>query len=231
MFSMLLLSACLIGNFGGTIGNGNVVNDTRTVEDWSQLQVEGGISVEVTADTPGEVTVRTDSNLMDSIETVVDGGTLTVKVRDGEFIGMMTTLTVVAGSDNLSSVTASGGSQVEASFHKNDAIQLVATGGSVIRGADLQSATVTAGLSGGSVMELAGTADHLHVDASGGSALNSADLLLLNAMTLGSGGSTVEISASGVVTGDMSGGSVLVVHGGADTTAVTQSGGSEVVEE
>lgn len=225
--SLLLAPGCLIGNIDGTMGNGDVITEGRSVEPWSRLQVEGGIEVVVNPTPAGTVTVRSDSNLVDLIETQVEDETLVVRVRDGAWIGLATELVVTADTDALVAVNASGGSPVHASFAAGDAA-LVASGGSTLEADGLSAGTVLAALSGGSVAHLAGTANTLNVDASGGSVLEALDLSTVDATVIASGSSVVEITATGQVDGDVSGGSSLLVQGGGDAEGVVMTGGSTV---
>lgn len=226
---LLVLPGCLMGKLESSIGNGDVTTETRTVDPWSTLQVDNGISVVVDAAPAGEVSVRTDSNLIDAIETTVENGSLTVKVEDGVILSLVTELVVTVDSDQLSSVTASGGSSVQAPIAKGDAAQLVANGGSTIEATGLEVETLDAVVTGGSVMMVEGKGTSLQLNLSGGSTAEAAPFATERADVFASGGASAEITATEQVTGNLSGGSTLVVNGGANTDAVTISGGSDLV--
>jgi hypothetical protein len=81
--------------------------------------------------------------------------------------------------------------------------------------------------SGGSVLDISGSADSLDLQLSGGSQLHGRDLAVKDISIQASGGSQGDVRADGRISGALSGGSELHVRGRA-TSRVATSGGSEV---
>jgi hypothetical protein len=62
---VLLLSAC---RWGGIVGNGHIVTDTRQVSDFSEIEADGGFQLEWRSGAPS-LAITTDENLLRYIES------------------------------------------------------------------------------------------------------------------------------------------------------------------
>ena len=76
----VLLNSCIIDGWNyGVSGNGNVVEETRDVSDFTGVHVSTGIDVYLSEGNDFEVTVEADENLIEVILTEVKGDMLVVK--------------------------------------------------------------------------------------------------------------------------------------------------------
>jgi hypothetical protein len=226
--ALLALALTFVTGCEPLVGDGDVVTETRAVDVWTRLRVEDGLSVRVESGPVGAVAVRADENLIDAIETIVEGDTLIVRVEREHEIVESTALEVRVTADALRSVDASGGSRVMAQFAASRVAQLDASGGSVIDASGLDSEDVELTLSGGSHASLEGRADALGIDASGASTVEATALHVRVAGIDASGGAELALHVTESVSGDLSGGSVLTISGGADTSRVSRSGGAAI---
>jgi hypothetical protein len=159
---LALFAAC------GPSGSGNLVTEDREVGSFDSIEVSNGISLRLTIDPAAEpaVAVTYDDNIIDRIQTEVDGPTLR--------IGSSSSYNISGGGDRFVAVTvpgilalaASGGADVigEGAI---DVLDLTASGGA---NADLTLLTVgdmTLNASGGANVIVMVTAA-VTGDASGG---------------------------------------------------------------
>lgn len=63
-------------------GNGELETITRNVGDYDEISVAGFFDVTLVAGNEGEITIEGESNLLEYIETEVDGDRLTIKVKN-----------------------------------------------------------------------------------------------------------------------------------------------------
>lgn len=64
-------------------GNKEVVKQTRTVSDYDRISVTGMMEVQLVAGKEGKIELEAESNLMEHIETEVNGGHLKISVKKG----------------------------------------------------------------------------------------------------------------------------------------------------
>ena len=109
--AVVTLSSCNFDiSLGQVDGNGNVVTEERSVADFTKVKGAAGIDVYLTEGTENKVTVEADENLMELIETEVEGGKL--RIRAIQNIGRAKAKKVHVTYVNLSSIEASSGADV-----------------------------------------------------------------------------------------------------------------------
>tara|TARA_B110000037_G_C17001263_1_gene457324 strand:+ start:312 stop:593 length:282 start_codon:yes stop_codon:yes gene_type:complete len=67
-------------------GNGSIVTEDRTVDEFSRLKVSGSFRVVLTSDRTKELSIKTDENLMDYIITEVKDGSLIIKMKNNYYL-------------------------------------------------------------------------------------------------------------------------------------------------
>ncbi len=196
--ALLLLSGCW-----HNVDGGPEVSDTRSLNSFSKIRVENGITIHFTPGETNEVEISTQQKVLENLQTDVKGDTLTVRLKPGVKVSSLEWTDVNVTGPSVFELNASEGSSIVAANLKDD---------------------VTLAAGGGSHIESTGSVASLHIQASGGSTVKAtAQNVYLDA----SGGSEVELTASSV-TGEASGGSSITVSAGADLTGLILSGGSEV---
>lgn len=217
----LLLSACV------ETGSGAPATQTRDVGDFARISVQSGIAATVQVGERSPLVIIGDDNLLGHVVTRVRNGELTVA-----FDGRASTshgIRVQVGTPMLGAIEASGGAQVEASALRGEAVSISASGGARVHVGKVDaSKSLEVSSSGGSRLELAGSAPALLIDSSGGSILDAGQLEAKSATLDLSGGSRVTANIAGKVTGSLSGGSRASLAGHPDVAAVETSGGSKV---
>jgi len=160
----VLIAAC------GPIGSGDLVSEDREVGEFEGIQVSGGIDLVLTVDPAADVSVTVvyDDNLLERIETEVEGTTLVIRSRGSYSVsgpGRHVEVTTPA----LEELAASGGSDVEGSGTL-DMLVITASGGSDLDLSDLVAGSVSVNASGGSDVTVNVT-EEVVGSASGGSNL------------------------------------------------------------
>lgn len=228
----LTRSLCLVTLFASTgcgsihNGDGNLVEQPRTVAAFSKVAVSGGLPAAITVG-PTSVVAYLDSNLQQYVETVVENEVLSIRPIHDEDVNPSGGAVIRVNNPRVEGIELSGGVIATAKTSSVATLILSASGGSQLDCSDIRSDRVEIDLSGGSTAKLAGQARALKIAASGGSKLTSTmptEDLEINA----SGGSTVDANASNSISAELSGGSKGSIGGNPNFKVVVTSGGSEL---
>jgi len=214
-----------MGCFGG-VGSGREATQTRDVGAFKRLQVQGGIVATVTLGARA-VSLTADDNLLDLIETRIEGDLLIIRTKDGVSVTTSKGLRAAISNDVLQGVQAGGGSTVTGPATAASTWKAEATGASRITLTGLSSTTATLIAAGGSTLTIAGAVTELTVNASGGSTGNLIDLSATRVTLDVAGGSTMKLGSADAVTGSASGGSTVTIKSARSVT-VDSTGGSSV---
>jgi hypothetical protein len=173
--AFLLFTSC--GTTTGTTtikGSGNIVTESRSVSGYTALSFSGAGDLNITQDDTESLSITTDDNLMEYIETSVQGGTLHIEFSGGVSLdpseGMDFNISVI----ELNSVAFSGAGSLEA-----DSLIVAA-------------ATFDIEVSGVAECNIAGQVEEQNITASGTLTYDAADFRCSTA--------TVDISGVGDVT-------------------------------
>lgn len=238
------------GGLGQVGGSGVVVTRQYDYSGFTKVVVESGFDVEIDYADDGAylVAVTVDDNLVqEHLKVELDGDTLHIGLEPLWNYHDVTLRARVA-MPRLTGLEASGSSSVLVTkLQSGDAIELEASGSSAVEMVGVRFGAVTvdcsgasrvegsaevgevAGeVSGGSAVDLAGTASGLRLDASGGSRLELLELRATDADLTLSGGSNGRVTVTGTLDVQVSGGSRLEYAGDPRLGEVDVSGGSEV---
>lgn len=67
-------------------GNGNIIKEKRDISDFTKVSVSGPLTVTLTHDTTGKISLEGDENILAIITTEVTNGTLVITPKDGQHI-------------------------------------------------------------------------------------------------------------------------------------------------
>lgn len=205
--------------------------EARNVPDFDGVAVSHGIKAEVKVG-PKSVRLEGPEDLLARVKLQVEDGILVTKVeKQGLFSNFRGGgVRLYVSNPTVKSVSASGGSHIDAEATRTDEFSAEASGGAVatVRGVDARA--VDAEASGGSRVTLSGRAQELDAEASGGAVVRALDVQGVKTLQAeASGGSRVEADASDNVSGEASGGSVIQLVSRPGKSDVDTSGGSKVV--
>lgn len=198
----LVASACTL-NLGDVAGV-ETTTDTRSVDAFDAIALSGSVDVDVEVGPAISVEVEAAPKVIGDIETVVEEGTLQVRLARGVHVntGRMI-VRVTAPSVESISVSGSGDVQVE--------------------GLDEDSLSIA--VSGSGDVEAAGEAESVVLSVSGSGDIGARALESENATVKLRGSGDISLTATDTATGSIAGSGDVSVHGGATCTiAVSGSG-------
>lgn len=195
-------SACTL-NLGDVTGT-ETTTETRTVDTFDSISLSGSIDVDAKVGPEISVEVEASPKVIGDIETVVEGGTLQVRLKRGVHVNTGRMLVrVTAPSLEGVAVSGSGDAQVE--------------------GLDEDAFTVS--ISGSGDVEVAGEAESVTLSVKGSGDIGARALESENATVTVRGSGDISLTATDTATGSVSGSGDVSVHGGATCTiAVSGSG-------
>jgi hypothetical protein len=209
-------------------GSGKAVDVTRSVPDFTAIQIGDDIQADVTVGPALSVALHTDDNVAPLVETSVASGVLVVQLPSStnvsSDIGIHVTITV----PTLTSVAASGASQARISGNAAGPRALSASGSSDVTATGIAVPALTVSASGSSTVAASGAAADLDLNASGASKLALDSVVADRAQLDVSGASTASVRVAITLRGQVSGSSHVHEHGSASTAGLELSGSSTV---
>ncbi|PKQ45279.1 head GIN domain-containing protein [Confluentibacter flavum] len=214
LLSLLFFSCNFDINFGGVVGNGNVVEESRTINgSFNAIKATEGLDVYVTQSDTESIVVEADENLHELIITEVVDNVL--KIHTKRNIGNATSKKIMVSFKNVSSITSTSGSNV---YSKNtvtaENLKLESSSGSNMT-LDVDTSTLKCNTSSGSNMtlqlntkvlechsssgsniKLTGETIKLTAEASSGSNIKAGDLIAESSRANASSGSNITINTS-----------------------------------
>jgi len=222
----LTLSAASIAWGGAIRGDGKFVEVSRPVGAFHAVEVSSGIQVELLVGEARPIEIHAEENIAPLVETEVSGSTLHIRFTPNtSHSDEGVKVKVVA--PRIDRIEVSGGASAAGAVAKGDKLTLEASGGAELKLREVEAKSVEAEGSGGATLELQGSAEELTLDVSGGTRFPLEKLAVKSARIDASGGCMGELQASETVKGELSGASMVRVHGGARTRVAT-SGASSV---
>lgn len=100
-------------------GNGNVVKETRTIDSFNEIVVEGLVSVYLSQGSAESVVVETDKNLQPYVVTKLKGSTLTIRNKDDAEIEKSTKMNVYVTLKDINKLEINNVGKVESNGSLN----------------------------------------------------------------------------------------------------------------
>ena len=183
LLAVALLTACGFNplNLGGltrVTGSGKVVNETRNVSGFDGLIIEGAGKINIDRTGTESLSITTDDNLLQYIDTQVRGGKLVIEFKPKIMVNRFSDLSFNLTVKDLNSLQVTGAARIDA---KN-----------------LQGDQMTVSIDGVGATELAGKVDQLTVSLKGAGAFNSENMQARRATVTneGTGAAIVRVSDS-----------------------------------
>lgn len=199
----LLAASCGGSGSSGLEGSGVAATSTRDVSSFTAVELRGTGTVEVRRGSPAKVTVRGDDNIVPLVTTEVEGSTLVVDEKEGNFSTKQPLVVEVVAPELSSSVLSGAGT---------------------LHVAEATGPSFDAQLSGTGKLDVDGTVDTLNATVSGAGSAQLEHLVTRNAVAGVSGVGSVHVYATDTVDASVSGaGSVL--YGGHPAKVTTNVSG------
>ena len=237
VFVVLLLISGLVAGCAGikVIGSGNLITKTFDFSDFTGIKAENGMHVELIKSGTFRVEVIADDNAMEHIQVSKSGDTLRIRPKANTAF-RSATLTAKITMPDLYELELSGGSHASVSgFDSPHDLSVMLSGGShlsepLIPG-DISAVNADFNLSGGSHVNLSGSADGLKVKCSGGSHIGLEDFSVNNADINLSGGSHATVNVGGTLDAKLSGGSRVFYVGDPAMGEIDVDWDSDIVQK
>ena len=193
---LLFVSACTLFP---TRGSGHLISETREVSGFDAVVFSGTGEVEIIQDGTESITIETDDDVMEFVETGIRSGTLYVGL---EFNGapsiLPTKMRVTLHVITLTGVTASGAWDVRAASLETSKLEALISGTGGISIDLLTAEELVAEVSGSGRMDVAGEVGLQRFSISGSGQYHAGDLLSETAAVTisGSGEATLWVTGS-----------------------------------
>ena len=194
--------------------SGNIITKNHHFSDYSALIISHGFKVFVTfSETEEEIEIQADDNLHAFIEVYKREDRLIIKLKNNVSIQGQTTMNVYITTKHVDIYTGSGGSIITLENKLiADEVDVEVSGGSAFVG-DLNAASLTVELSGGSEIDIGGESDTYRVGASGGSSFRNYNFLVDELTANLSGGSQGYVTVTNEIKVNASGGVRYIIRG------------------
>ncbi|HPG12079.1 MAG TPA: head GIN domain-containing protein [Chitinophagaceae bacterium] len=178
-------------------GNGSVKTENRQITDFTKVRVSGAIDLFIKQDSATSVSIVTDENLMEFIETINENGSLIIKPVQGYSLSGTNGIKVYVSSPVYNRFNASGACEIkgENKIYSDNPIKVDLSGSSHIE-MDIKAPEVNADASGSCSVSLSGETRKLAIDGSGSTSVYCKDLKAENVEVGISGAGNAEVYAS-----------------------------------
>ena len=219
----LVLLSCQIET-----GSGNLVKENRNVGNFTGIDVAGSFDVEVLQGSSSAVVVEADDNLINDVETELDGSTLKIRLRNHKSL-RNPTLRVFVTAPNIDEIIASASANVESKciIKNEDEIKTHASSASEIK-LNVDAPTIELEASSGSQLNITGRTRNLVANASSGSDVKAKNLLSETTTAQASSGASLYVYASNKLNAQASSGGSVHYTGKPTTVSKQESSGGSV---
>lgn len=175
-------------------GNGILEKGNYTVDEFSEIEVNGQYNLILIQDTTWEVQVEAESNLFEFIDVYKQGNILFVETEDGFLFDLNEDIIVKVHHAGLSSVSHSDEGDIKG-FNEKEQMHLFLSGTNNVD-VELYCSELDLSVSGDSELKLQGRADDAHITISKTAYLFAENLLIKNCWNTISGTGTEYINVS-----------------------------------
>ena len=196
LVSLSLASCNFDINFNnGVKGNGNVTVEQRSInEPFTAIKATEGLDVILTQSNTESISVEADENLQELIITEVVDNVL--KIHTKENIDKSKSKKVMVSFKDVSSITATSGSDVKATNTITaQNLELETTSGSDMN-LDVNTSTLTCKSTSGSDLKLSGKTIKLMAEATSGSDIKAANLVAESSQVKATSGADITVNTS-----------------------------------
>ncbi|HEX3356304.1 MAG TPA: head GIN domain-containing protein [Tepidisphaeraceae bacterium] len=180
----------------GIRGSGTSQAETRQVQPFDSIRLDGVADVDVSISDHTELIVSADDNLLQSIQTTVSGGTLTISEKQN--ISPKSNIKITIKTPNLKSTSLSGAGN----FNVNG----------------LKDSSFSVNVSGAGNITASGQVDTLTVKLSGAGRIDLADLLAKDTTITVSGAGSAKINSTDTLNASVSGVGSIAYKGSPNLT-------------
>jgi len=220
LFSVLLLFAAIFTACNARIirGSGNLITEARQVSNFDSIDLSGVGDVIITQGGSESLSVETDDNIMNYLETVVENGTLKLGFKPGFNMIDPSRLIFNVGVDDLTGLTISGSGNIKSDMIVTDQLEVAVSGSGEVQITNLSASRVSAEISGSGEVILDGDASAQDVAISGSGSYQADDLCSASVRVDVSGSGEATVCATETLDADVSGSGSVNYYGQASVS-------------
>jgi Putative auto-transporter adhesin, head GIN domain len=175
------------------VGSGNIKTETRTVTDFTGIQIALPSKVTLRQGNSESVVIETDDNILPEIETVVESGNLKIRPREKNGRLKTKTLNVTVNFKSIERLSAAGAGEVRADSIKVEKLKVSVAGSGNVRIQSIEADTLNFSIAGSGDFNAGGNAKSVDASIAGSGALDIGRLQTqaIKLSIAGSGSSTV----------------------------------------
>ena len=224
-FTILIIS---LNSCNVITGNGNIRSEIRNTPDFSGINAQGSMNVEIRRGSATSVKVEDDENLLPYLETDVEGGVLRVSYKSGTFINNDHAKVYIT-VPTLDKVIMSGSSDlmIRDTLSSPSKIEMGVSGSGSIKGM-VDAPLIDISVSGSGSIDLSGRTKELDAEISGSGNLHCSDLLSENTKVHVSGSGNAHVFASVSLEASVSGSGDVFYLGDPASPKISTSGSGSV---
>ena len=224
----ILLSSCIF--IGPSIkGNGDVDQQTRTIDNFTKIKSSHGLEVILVPDDTEFVIVEADNNLFDAIKTEVNGSEL--RIFSDQQIRKARAKKVIVHYIKINDIRSSSGSHVKtAEVLKTKRLSTKASSGSH-QNIEVNTSSINARCSSGSHMKLRGKSQTANFKASSGAHIKGSDFETDEGTADVSSGAHITFRILNSLDAEASSGGHIYYLGNPSITNVNKSSGGQIIKQ
>jgi hypothetical protein len=212
-------------------GSGNIITQTRHLNQFHEVKASGSIDIEVRNDADQSVKVEGDDNILPHVITDVRNGMLDVRLEHNISYRNITVKVYVSGPTFTRLVVSGSGSINSAgTLTAPQQIEMHVSGSGDMK-ASVDAPAVKADVSGSGTMTVLGKTRDLDCNVSGSGDLRCRDLLSENTNVSVSGSGTARVFSSVNLVAKVSGSGDILYTGNPTSPQIHKSGSGSVREE
>jgi len=229
LLCLTIVTSCRFGMGKRVTGNGNVITQHRTTDNFNRIDVSGSVSVILQQGDVRLLKVETDENLMPYVEVFSEDNVLVIREKPGYNLHPSGDLVVHVWAPVIKGVEVSGAGGLLGDLPISEDNMEIGVSGSGVVEMDIDVSRVSVDISGSGEVLLRGRARELEGRISGSGELECFDLEAENASVSVSGAGNAYINASNKISAKVSGSGTIKYRG---TATVDQSiSGAGTVEK
>jgi hypothetical protein len=155
-------------------GNGHTSTETRTLQEFSQIEVNGDFKVRVDTGALSEAIVKADDNLQHLIQTYVAGDKLIIESRHGDCLNSSHPIEISVSTPTVNNIELNGSGRVYCYGLTADALILKLSGSGEMDLTQIQAGSTTINLEGSGNIECSADVENIisRIEGSGEITLN-----------------------------------------------------------
>lgn len=206
-----------------------MLEQKRNLDNFNQIKVSRGMNVYISEGNETTVLVKADENLLEVIETEINGNVL--KVTCSANIRKAKVKKVFITVPNLKAIEAFAGSNIYSETVLNfDELEVSASAGSNVT-LEINSDNTNASASAGSNLKLKGKTNSFIAKASSGSNIKANDLRTTNSEAKVNSGANIWVLVKNNFKGNANSGGNVFYYGNPSSTDINRSSGGNVIKK